>query len=711
MSISRNFLILSASMSIIASATSGCSSSAAKEQADNPFFQEWDTPFEIPPFEQIKPEHYLPAFKEGMDRQRQEIAAIVANPEAPTFDNTIIPLEYSGAFLNRVSGVFFALNESMNTPEMQKVAEEVMPLYTSFNDELMMNDSLFSRVKVIYDSLDSLNLTVPQRRAVEDYYKNFTLNGALLNADQKKELSAINAKLSDLYLKFNRNLLNATNEFTIEVGNEEGLAGLPQSVIDIAADEGVKRGKNGTWIFTLHAPSRLPVLQFAESRNLRRKMWEGYTSLASSGEYNNIPVIEEIVKTRTEKARLLGFPNYASLATAPYMAKTPEAARELLMKIWRPAVERVKTEVADMQAIADAEGNGVTIEPWDYYYYAEKDRVKKYALNENDVRPYFAVDSVKKGIFTMANKLYGLTFTPIPDAPKYHPEVDVYEVKDSAGEHLAVFMTDYFPRDTKRQGAWMDAIVPGMVTPEGKSVRPIIYNVGNLSRPTVDAPALMTIDDVETMFHEFGHALHGMLTRVALPSQVGTSVDRDFVEFPSQIHEHWAFEPELLKEYARHYRTGQVIPDSLVQKLNAASHHNQGFMMTELVGAALLDLAWGELIPNDSTNVAGFEAQVAAELGMPKQLTFRYRSPYFKHIFGDEGYASGYYTYLWAAVLECDGYELFEEKGAFDPASAAAFKHLLESGGSEDPMKLYMDFRGHKPDPAALLRARGLVNK
>lgn len=703
-----NILLLTATMTLSLSGALSPDAQAASAEG-NPFFEEWTTPYQIPPFERIKVEHYLPAFEEGIKRHRAEVSAITSNPAEPTFQNTIIPLEYSGEFLNRAARTFFALNECLNTPQMQEAADKIVPLYTAFADELSMNDSLFQRIKKVYDSREGMNLTVPQRRAVEEYYKNATLRGALLNPEQKKELAEINRTLADLYLKFNRNLLAATNSFIIVVDNPEELSGIPANVVATAADEAAKRGMEGKWVFTLHAPSRLPVLSYADNRDLREKMWKGYTSLASTGEYDNNPVIGEIVKTRTRKARLLGFQDYASLATAPYMAKTPQAARDLLMKIWSPAVKRVGNEVADMQAIADNEGNGVTIQPWDYYYYAEKDRVRKYDLDENAVKPYFSVDSVKKGIFTMAGKLYGLTFTPMPDAPKYHPEVDVYEVTDADGKHLAVFMTDYFPRDTKRQGAWMDAIVPGMVTPEGESIRPVIYNVGNLSKPTADAPALMTLDDVETMFHEFGHALHGMLTRAELPSQVGTAVDRDFVEFPSQIHEHWAFEPELLQEYAHHYRTGEVIPDEMVKKLIASGKHNQGFMMTELVGAALLDLAWGQADPDSLGDVSAFEEKVAADLGMPSQLTFRYRSPYFKHIFGDEGYASGYYTYLWAAVLECDGYELFEETGAFNPVTASKFKKVLEMGGSEDPMKLYEEFRGHAPGTDALLRARGLA--
>ena len=422
----RNLATLTFAATIIGCGSSGCSKSKAANEKDNPFFAQWDTPYGIPPFEEIKVEHYKPAFEEGMKRQRQEIADIIRNNEAPSYENTIIPLEYSGKFLNRVARVFFALNESMNTPEMQTAAAEIMPMYSSFSDEVM-NDSLFQRISTLYEQRDSLNLSVAQKRAIEDHYKNFTLNGALLNDEQKKELSDINTKLSNLYLKFNKNLLNATNAFTITVDDKARLSGLPDNVIATAKEEAEKRGLKDKWVFTLHAPSRLPVLQFADDRDLRRQMWEGYTSLASEGENDNNPVIKEIVSLRTQKAQLLGFPNYASLATAPYMAKTPAAAKELLLKIWKPAVAKVKREVTDMQKIADEENKGIKIEPWDYYYYAEKDRVRKYGIDENVIKEYFAVDSVRKGIFTMANKLYGITFTPI-EAPKYHPEVNVYEV-------------------------------------------------------------------------------------------------------------------------------------------------------------------------------------------------------------------------------------------------------------------------------------------
>ncbi len=547
---------------------------------------------------------------------------------------------------------------------------------------------------------------------MEDYYKVFARNGALLDAAAKDSLKALNTELTELYLTFNRNLLNATNAFSVVVDDKSALAGLPDGSIAVAAEEAASRGLGeGHWVFTLHAPSRLPLLQYADNRDLRKKIYQGYTTLASSGEYNNLPVISRILQVRAKKAALLGFENYGAYMTSNVMAKTVGAAEDLLMQIWRPAVARVQAEVAEMQQLADSENAGITIEPWDYYYYAEKVRRKKFNLDENEVRAYFAVDSVRKGIFGMAERLYGIKFTEMPDAPKYYPEVTVYDVTDAAtGEHVAVFMTDYFTRASKRQGAWMSEFKGSWQNADGSSSRPIIYNVGNFTRPTADTPALLTLDEVETMFHEFGHGLHGMLSRAPLKSQAGTNVDRDFVELPSQIHEHWAFEPELLRTYAHHYKTGEVIPDELIAKLEASATHNQGFTTAELAGAALLDLQFGKLNPEGDVDVAAFQDSVTTALGMPSQLTFRYRAPYFKHIFGSDGYASGYYTYLWAEVLDTDGFELFKQKGIFDPETARKFKeYVLEKGGSEDPMELYIRFRGQAPTVDALLRNRGLT--
>lgn len=703
----KQLLTLAASTCLFAAINSSCS---MDNKQSNPFMEEYTTPYEIPPFDKITYDDYIPAFEAGIAQQKANIDSIINNPEAPTFENTILALSMSGMQLEKVAYVFFALTESNSSDEMIKISETVMPLYSQHSDEMMMNDALFQRVKSVYDNMDSTEYTIAQRRAIEDAYKSFTRNGALLDSTQKAELMKLNLALTDLHLKYNKNILDATNAFELVVEDSTRLAGLPASSIAVAAEEASKRGKDGKWVFTLHAPSRLPLLQYADDRDLRQQMYEGYITLASKDSTDNKPLINEIVKNRVAKAKLLGYNSYADYMTEKVMAKTVENAENLLMKIWKPAVKRVKEEVAEMQAVVDAEGGNFKIAPWDYYYYAEKVRQKKYALDENEVRQYFACDSVLKGVFHMAERLYGITFTEIPDAPKYHPEVKVYDVKDANGEHVSVFMTDYFPRDSKRQGAWMSEFKGSYIKEDGTQVRPIIYNVGNFSKPTAETPSLLTLDEVETMFHEFGHGLHGMLTRAEYKSQAGTNVDRDFVELPSQIHEHWALEPELLKVYARHYKTGEVMPDELIAKLQASSTHNQGFATTELAGAALLDLQWGKISTTDDIDVEAFEKEVAQKLGLPQEVQFRYRSTYFKHIFGSDGYAAGYYTYLWAEVLDADGFELFKEKGIFDPATAKAFKeNVLEKGGSEDPMVLYKNFRGQEPNPDALLRNRGLL--
>ena len=679
-----------------------------KGEHTNPYMQANDTTSQIPPCAEIEISDYRPALQAGVEEAHAAIDSIVNNPEAPTFANTILALDNLSPTLERVMSVLMSLTEADSTPELTAVSDSILPAYSSFSDELMMNSGLFNRVKTLYDNRDSLGLAHDQMRALEHTYREFVRNGALLADTDKEELKKVNNQLANLYIKFNKNLLNANNAFEIVVEDEADLAGIPASTVENAATEAKERGKEGKWVFTLHAPSRLPVLQYADNRALREKMWKGYTGNAQSGENDNRPVIAEIVKLRARKAAIMGYKNFASYMTADVMAATPEAAENLLLQIWEPAKAKVAQEVAEMQALSDGLGNDFKIAPWDYYYFAEKVRRQKYDLDENAIRPYFAVDSVAKGIFTMANKLYGISFEPMPDAPKYHPDVKVYDVKDAEGKHLAVFMTDYFTRASKRQGAWMEELKTSWVNPDGSVERPIVYNVGNFSKPTADAPALLTIDEVQTMFHEFGHGLHGMLSRAPLKSQSGTSVDRDFVEFPSQFHEHWAFQPELLKEYAHHYKTGELIPDSLVQKINDAAKHNMGFMTAELSGAALLDLNWGYLNPEGEVDVMGFEDSVAKKLGMPAELTFRYRSPYFKHIFGDEGYASGYYTYLWAEVLDADAFEMFAKEGIFNPDCAARLMTVLESGSSEDPMVLFETMRGHRPTPDALLRQRGL---
>ena len=674
---------------------------------ENPFLKAYDNKYGLPPFSEIQVDDFIPAIKAGIQEQKNNIDRMCANRATPDFQNTIIPLENLCPILDRVAAVFWHYDSSMSTPEFAKMAEEAIPLLNEASNQVNLDSRVFQRIESIYQMRDKMGLDPVQKRLVEKYYKVFAEQGAALPQEKKDELIKVNNELSKLFVQFNKNLLNATNEFYVLVEDEKELSGLSASSIAMAAEEAAKRGHEGKWAFTLHAPSRLPVLTNADNRELRRKIYEGYTSLASKGEYDNGPVIKQIIKLRAEKARIMGFDNFAKMMTSRVMAGTPEAAENLLTQVFNRAVERSHEEVADMQKYVDAQGGNFKIAPYDYYYYADKVKQQKYDFDENEAREYFELNNVLNGLFTAAEKLWGIKMVELPDAPKYMDEVTVYDVQDAkTGEHIAIWMCDYFPRDTKIQGAWMEQMQSAGLYEDGKYRRPIVYNVGNFTKPTADTPSLLTIDEVETVFHEFGHALQGMLTRAPYRTLAGTNVDRDYVELCSQMNEHWAFTPELLKTYAKHYKTGETIPDELIEKLNASSKFNQGFITTELAGAALLDLAYGQ-VP-EVEDVVTFENDFAQKIGMPAEITYRYRSPYFKHIFGDDGYASGYYTYLWSQVLEADAWELFEKNGVFDPETAASFKkNILESGDTEDAMILFERFRGHKPDAHALMRLRG----
>lgn len=676
--------------------------------AGNPFMEAYGTRFNIPPFEKITDADYMPAFEEGIRQHNQEIEAIIRNRAMPDFENTIVALDNAGQLLENVSYTFNGLYEVISTPGLQELGEKILPMLASHSDEIMMNDLLFQRVKQVYDNRAKFNLNTAQERLLEKYYKNFVRSGALLSPEKKQELKAINERLASLSLKFSDNIRKDTNKWKMVVDNKEDLSGLPESSIAVAADEAKALGLDGKWVFTLQAPSRLPFLTYADNRALREKMYKAYTNLANNGDENdNKELIGQILELRRQKAALFGFDNFAAYQMDAVMAKNVESAEELLLKVWNPAVKKAHEEIADMQKYVNDHGGNFKIEGWDYYYYAEKVKKEKFDFDENDVRAYFPIENVLQGIFTMAERLYGIAFHEVKDAPVYHPDVKVYEVFDTEKHHLATFMTDYYAREGKRQGAWMFVFQEANGT---NGNRPIVYNVGNFTKPATGSPSLLTLDEVETMFHEFGHGLHGMLTQAHYKGNAGTNVDRDFVEFPSQLHEHWLLEPELLKVYARHYQTGEVIPDSLVKKLIESSKFNQGFVNTELVGAALLDIEWHKLKNPQSVNAAEFEANVAKMLGKPEEIEFRYRSTYFNHIFSSDQYAAGYYTYIWAQVLDCDGFEVFQKNGVFDPATAARLKHLLESGNDEDPMKLYEGFAGHRPDAGALLRDKGLAD-
>lgn len=704
----NKFILSMLAVCCLAMPAAGAKKKTVKQQ--NPFLAPYTTQYGIPPFEEIKIEHYIPALEEGIKQHNEEINAIVVNRARPNFENTVLALDMSGDVFNKVNFVFMALNESDATPEMQALAEKLSPMITAHSDEVFMNLQLFNRIKDVHDNADALGLDKAQRRLTEKYYKRFVRNGALLSAADQDTLKSINTRLATLQLSFVNNVMSEIANNLVVVDNEARLSGLAKTTVDAAAKMAADKGMPGKWVFTASASTRLDVLTSADDRSLREEMYKTYLATASRGnEFDNSKNINEILKLRQRKAKLLGFDTFADYAVDPVMAKTVDAAEDLLLSIWKPAVKKVDEEVADMQKYADAHGANFKLEGWDYYYFAEKVKKEKYNFSEDEVRPYFKLENVvENGIFWVANKLYGLTFTKMPKAPKYNPEVTVYDVKDAQGKHVAVFMTDYFPRPVKAQGAWMMEMNQAYDF-GGKSERPIIYNVGSFTAPTKDLPSLLTLDEVETVFHEFGHALNGMLTVAPYKGLEGTNIDRDIVEMPSQLNEHWLLVPEVLKNYAKHYKTGEVIPQNLVDKLIESSKFNQGFMTTELVGAALLDIEWHKIDWCGDIDVKGFEKYVSRKLGKPSIIEYRYRSPYFKHIFGSDEYACGYYTYLWAQVLEADGWNRFEEEGPLNVQTATDYKnYILAPGDTEDAMTLYKKFRGKEPNADALLRLRGL---
>ena len=669
----------------------------------NSILKESKAPFGAPEFNTFKVEDYKEAFDRGFAEKRAEVKAILENSDAPTYANTIEALEMSGRTLDKVSSIFFNLNESENTPQMTEIEEYVVPKLTDLSGYIYMNDTLFNRIRAIYDAKESLGLNEEQMIVLDNYYKGFVRGGALLNKADKAALLEIDTKLGLAQVKFNSNLLADNKAFKLTITDKKDLAGLPQSVIDAAASEGGK-----SWVFTLDKPSCIPFLQYADNRELREKVYKAYYGRGdNNNENDNKAVIKEILQLRQQKAKLLGFESFAHYVLDEKMAKRPDAALELLNSIYKPAVKRAAEERAELQKIADREKAGIKIEGWDWFYYTEKLRKEKYALNDEVITPYFKLENVLQGAFDCATKLYGVTFVKRTDIPVYHPEVATYEVLDSEGNHLSIFYTDFFPRDTKRQGAWMTNFV-NQRNICGENVRPMVVNVCNFTAPQGDIPALLNIDETRTLFHEFGHALHGMLTQTHYPSVSGTNVKHDFVELFSQINEKWSVHPEVLPTYAKHYVTGEAIPDSLIEKMQRSSHFNSGFETTELVAAALLDMKMHLIDDYSNFDCNEYEKQLRKELGFIPEIEYRYRSTNFAHVFGG-GYAVGYYAYLWAEVLDCDAFELFLEKGVFDKETADAFKHLLEMGGSEDPMREYRKFRGADPNPDALLRARGLI--
>ena len=647
----------------------------------NPFLTEWDTPYGIPDFGAVKEKHYVPAFEAGIAQQQAEIDAIIANPDAPTFENVVEAYEKSGAILDRAVGVLFNLSETDSTPALQEIVEQVLPLISVHSDNVFMNADFFKKVEVLYNDMENLGLNQVQKMALKKLYNGFVKNGIALGEAEQARMREINMELSSLSNTFGNRLLAENNAFAEQFG--------------VAISE-----YGGAMASTA-------------DRDLREKMFKAYASRGNNGNENDTKdLILKMMALRVEKANLLGYENPAQMILHDKMAGTPETVDSFLAGIIAPAVVKAKEEIADMQAVMDEDIKagllpaGSRIEPWDWAYYTEKVRMAKYALDEEQTKPYFQMENVRQGVFDLTTKLYGLQYEKLEDIPTYHADVEGFKVMDADSSLIGVILTDYFPRETKRGGAWMNNFVNQEVI-DGVDIRPVIVNVGNFAKPVDGKPSLLTLDQVETLFHEYGHALHGLLSKCHYKSVAGTSVARDFVELPSQIMENWAFEPEVLATYARHYETGEVIPAELVAKINATGTFNQGFMTTELAAAAILDLKWHmeSAVPAD---VEAFEAEACKQMGLIDEIIPRYRSTYFAHIFSG-GYSAGYYSYLWAEVLDKDAYELFKQKGIFDTETSMSFRrNILEKGGSEEPMELYRRFRGADPDPAALVRARGL---
>jgi peptidyl-dipeptidase Dcp len=686
---------------------SACKQNVKSNLVDNPFASEFSDPRGLPPFDLIKAEHYRPAFLAGIEQHTAEIEDISNHPEAPTFENTIVALDESGRLLNRVATVFFAMTSAHTNTVLQAIETEMSPVLTEHSDNIYLNEKLFARIKVVHDDPGSQSLTTEQKRLLEKYYNNFVRSGIALKASEKERLREINKELGLLGVAFGENLLAETNDFQLVIDKKEDLSGLPQNEIDVASETAKAKGLDGKWVFTLSKPSWTPFLKYADNRELREKLYKAMYNRCNNGNsHDNKEIVQKIVNLRLERANLLGYKTHADYQLEETMAKTPENALRLLSDIWKYALPQAKKERNELQKLIDDEGGTFKLQSWDWWYYAEKMRQAKYALNEEELRPYFVMENVRNGAFEAANKLYGISFKEIDNVPVYQKDVKVFEVSDADGSYIGVIYLDYFPRPEKRNGAWMGNYAEQAVY-KGKFVHPVVYNVGNFALPTSDAPSLLNLDQVETLFHEFGHALHGLLSKCNYEGISGTNVYRDFVELPSQINEHWALHPEVLKLYAKHYQTEAVIPDLLVKKIKQTATFNQGFMTAELVAAAILDLKWHTIESPLTVDVVTFENNVLNEIGLIPEIIVRYKSPYFSHIF-DGGYSAGYYSYLWSEVLDADAFQAFEEKGIFDAETAKSFReNILSKGASADPMTLYRRFRGADPNPNYLLKNRG----
>lgn len=681
------------------------------KQNMNPFFQPYSTPYEVPPFDKIKNEHFKPAILEGIKRHEAEINAIANNTAAPTFENTILAMENAGELLANVNIVFSNLNGANTNEEMQKIAKEVSPNLAAHNDNIYLNEKLFARVKAIWDKKESLGLNQEQAKILENLHKAFVRSGANLATADKEKLRKINAELSMTSLKYGQNILAETNKYELVITDKKDLAGLPQELINTAADDAKAKGKEGKWVFTLSNSSVMPFLQYSSNRKLRQEIWNAYQTRGNHDDaLDNKENAVKLANLRGEKARLLGYKSHAAYVLEESMAKNPENVAKLLNDLWKPALAIAKTEASDIQKMMDKDGVKDKVKPYDWRYYTEKIRKQRFDLDEQELKPYFSLDNTRNGIFQVTEKLYGLKFKQLNDVPKYHDEVTVWEVTEADGTHVGILYMDFFPRASKRGGAWMTSY-RSQKTVDGQRKAPVISIVCNFTKPTGDTPALLTFDEVTTFFHEFGHALHGLLSNVTYKSLAGTSVPRDFVELPSQIMENWAAEPEVLKMYAKHYKTGEVIPDALIQKLQKSGTFDQGFATVEYLAASFLDMDYHTQTAAIQLDANSFEKNSMKRIGLIDAIIPRYRSTYFSHIFSG-GYSSGYYSYIWSGVLDTDAFEAFKTTNLFNPEKAKLFrKNVLEKGGTEDPMVLYKRFRGAEPSVEPLLRKRGLDKK
>ncbi|MBC5863804.1 M3 family metallopeptidase [Flavobacterium turcicum] len=677
----------------------------------NPFFQAYNTPFNVPPFDKIKNEHFKPAILEGIAKHQAEIDAIANNTQPATFDNTILAMENAGELLSDVNTVFSNLNSANTNKEIQNIAKETAPNLSAHRDNIYLNEKLFSRVKSLWNKKESLGLNLEQAKILDNAYKDFVRSGANLSPADKETLRKINGTLSLTSLKYGQNILSETNGYELVIADKKDLAGLPKGIVDAAAADAKAKGKDGKWVFTLSNSSVMPFLQYSSNRELRKQIWNAYQTRANHDDAaDNKKNAVELANLRGQKARLLGYTSHATYVLEESMAKKPENVNKLLNDLWKPALEMAKNEAADIQKMMVKDGIKGAVQPYDWRYYTEKIRKERFDLDEEELKPYFSLDQVRKGVFQVTENLYGIQIKPLSNVPTYHEDVTAWEVTEKDGTHLGVLYMDFHPRESKRGGAWMTSYRSQKMV-DGKRVAPVVSIVCNFTKPTATTPALLTFDEVSTFFHEFGHALHGLLSNVTYRSLAGTSVPRDFVELPSQIMENWAAEPEVLKIYAKHYKTGEVIPETLVNKLKKAGTFDQGFTTTEYLAASLLDLEYHSQTKDITVDANAFEKAAMTKIGLIPSIIPRYRSTYFSHIFSG-GYSSGYYSYIWSGVLDTDAFEAFKSTSLFNPEKAKLFRtHVLEKGGTEDPMVLYKRFRGAEPSIEPLLRKRGLDKK